>query len=88
MSEKAPYPAVTVDWLDIKGTTGWLRPEKIQGPPLCQTRGYLVYRDHTVVKIASTVQLHPDGDEKETVGDTNTIPAGSVVTIQFEELEE
>ena len=76
---KTKYRRLEVTWHDSSGKTGWARPNvgyPEKTPLTCQTIGYLLRRNKSIVSLAQSI------DEQGKVNDVMTIPRQCVIRVR------
>lgn len=77
VKRKLPFARyMEVEWLDAVSDDGWVASKEIADPQHMITRGWVIAETAEYVKLAATIYA----DSDETVGGTQTIPAGMIVS--------
>lgn len=76
------FKPVQVIWVDPQGGSGWLEVIRARNmkPHLCETVGFLLYKDKERIVMAASRSWSTSGDVE--VGDRVTIPTACVVSIE------
>lgn len=70
------YPYMEVRWVDANAKEGWVDADSDLSPSNMVTRGWLYRDEKDYIVLANSLSM----DDKVTVGGTNTIPRGMIVS--------